>query len=98
MRYVISGHGHQLIRMERDGVTYIEVGSSGGHLRGKSGPEAFAQGWFYHFLWGRVEGGRVSLTVKELSPPAGQGRMFPIEKWGEPGPLFDAAEPSPTHQ
>ena len=30
--YVISGHGHQLIRMVEGGVTYLEVGSSGANI------------------------------------------------------------------
>ena len=44
--YIISGHGHQFMRMTRDGITYMAVGSSGAKLKG----EGFAQGWFYHHV------------------------------------------------
>ncbi|MGH9673350.1 MAG: metallophosphoesterase family protein, partial [Bryobacteraceae bacterium] len=32
VEHVISGHGHQFVRLTRDGVTYMEVGSSGGSI------------------------------------------------------------------
>jgi hypothetical protein len=94
VRAVVSGHGHQLIRMARDGVTYLEVGSSGANFHSMAGGDGFQEGWFYHFVWVAVAGSKVSMTVKELSAPAGNGRMFPIEEWGEPGPKFNAADPA----
>src|SRR6185369_11580981 len=33
--YIISGHGHQFMRLTREGVTYLEVGSSGAKLKGE---------------------------------------------------------------
>ena len=32
VKHVISGHGHQFVRLVRDGVAYMEVGSSGGTM------------------------------------------------------------------
>lgn len=93
--HVVSGHGHKFVRMVRDGVTYMEVGSSGGTMRGKLlRGEGFAQGNFYHFVWGRVEGAKVSLTVKEIDGAAGRGRMFRAEDWDETGPKFDVSDPA----
>jgi len=45
------------VRRTLDGIVYMEVGSSGGTLRGKLlRGEGFPQGCFYHFVWMRVEG------------------------------------------
>ena len=76
--YVVSGHGHQFVRMTRDGITYLEVGSSGAKLKG----EGFAEGWFYHHVVGVVKGSKVELSVKELDPPGGRGRLIRVEDWG----------------
>jgi len=95
VEHIISGHGHQFVRMTRDGVTYMEVGSSGGGIsRGLRLGQSFVHGWFYHHVWGRVKGGKVFLTVKELDPPLGQGRMFRAEEWDENGPRFDVKDPA----
>jgi predicted phosphodiesterase len=91
---VISGHGHQFVRMKRDGVVYMEVGSSGGTMKGLAKGEGFAQGWFYHHVWARVKGSKVSFTVKELDPPLGKGRMFRAEDWDAKGPSFDPNDPA----
>jgi hypothetical protein len=93
--YVVSGHGHRFYRAVRDGVTYMEVGSSGGSMRGKLiRGEGFAQGSFYHFVWATVEGPKVSLTVKEIDGAGGRGRMFSADDWDENGPHFDIADPT----
>ncbi|MGH9722480.1 MAG: metallophosphoesterase family protein, partial [Bryobacteraceae bacterium] len=93
--YVISGHGHQFVRMVRDGIVYMEVGSSGGSIaRGLKKGEGFKEGWFYHHVWGRVKGSKVELSVKELDGPAGKGRMFKAEDWDETGPKFEVEDPA----
>ena len=82
---VISGHVHQLSRMERDGVTYLVVGSSGGHLRGHNPVSEFDKGWFFHHLEVQVTGETVQMTVKETGAPFGKGRSFNVRQWGEFG-------------
>ncbi len=82
--YIVSGHGHQFMRMTRDGIDYIAVGSSGAKLKG----EGFAKGWFYHHLDGVVKGDKVELTVKEVDAPAGRGRRFRADQWDKSGPKF----------
>jgi len=72
--FVISGHGHQFLRMERDGITYLEVGSSGARIK-----ESFTQGLFYQHIWAEVKGTEVRFTVKELGAPFGKGRSFTAE-------------------
>ena len=93
--YIISGHGHQFVRMVRDGIVYMEVGSSGGSIaRGWRRGEGFAQGWFYHHVWARVKGSKVQVTVKEIDGPMGKGRMFRAEDWDESGPKFHTGDPA----
>ncbi len=96
--YVISGHGHQFVRLPHDGVVYMEVGSSGGRLGGLRRGEGFRQGWFYHHVWARVKGARVEFTVKEIDGPMGEGRMFRAEDWDANGPKFDTGDPAVTEK
>jgi Icc protein len=81
---VVSGHTHQFARLEKDGIVYLTVGSSGGHLRGTG----FAQGWFFQHVLAEVNGAKVDLTVKEIDGPLGKGRVFKAEDW----PLMNADE------
>ncbi len=81
--YVVSGHAHRLARIVHEGVTYLLVGSSGGHLRAKG----FEEGWFFHWLQVTLDGKRAALTIKEVDPPLGQGRSFREEEWGS-GPIM----------
>lgn len=90
--YVISGHGHQLVHLELDGVRYLEIGSSGGSIeRGLKLGQGFKEGWFYHWIWVQVRDGKVEMTVKEAT---GQGRMFRLNDWGPTGPKFDPGDPA----
>ncbi len=71
INYVISGHGHQLVRLERDGVVYLEAGSSGASLqRGLSSGQGGQQGWLYGHLIAEVQDTKVRLLEKELGKPA----------------------------
>src|SRR5262249_22443884 len=88
--YIISGHGHQFVRLKRDGIVYMEVGSSGGRMKGTE----FEEGWFYHHVWGHVKGSKVELSVEELDGAAGQGRFFSSEDWEENGPRLPVNDPA----
>jgi 3',5'-cyclic AMP phosphodiesterase CpdA len=72
VRYVVSGHGHQYVRALEDGITYLEVPSSGGKLKG----QGFARGWFYGWVGVTVKGTKVEISVKEIGAPFGEGREF----------------------
>lgn len=92
---VVSGHGHHFASMLRDGIRYMEVGSSGGTMRGKLlRGEGFRQGCFYHHVWATVEGSRVSFSVREIDGQYGQGRMFDAADWDENGPRFETDDPA----
>ncbi len=97
--YVLSGHGHRFVRMVRDGIVYMEVGSSGGQMTGALvRGEGFRDGRFYHWIWARVKNGKVSFTVKEIGGSMGAGRMFPAKDWDENGPKFDVGDPALTYK
>jgi hypothetical protein len=85
---VVSGHVHQFARLEREGVIYLMIGSSGGRLRGKE----FRDGWFYHHTIASVRDGAIQVTGHETGLPFGQGRSFDAKQWVESGPLFDPAK------
>lgn len=70
--FVVSGHGHQYVHERLDGVTYFEAPSSGGKLKG----QGFDEGWFYGHIAVLVKGSHVEITVKEIRPPLGQGRVI----------------------
>ncbi len=77
---VFSGHVHQMHRIEREGVVYWCVPSSGGDLRGN---DSFEKGWFYGYLIADVpaSGKPPVFAIHELG-----GGTLPAESWGENGP------------
>lgn len=87
VQYVVSGHAHKFTRFELGGVVYLMVGSSGGHLRAKG----FEDGWFFHHVQATVAGGKIAMTIKEVSAPLGQGRSFREQEWGS-GPSMARKE------
>jgi predicted phosphodiesterase len=99
VQHVISGHGHQFVRIVRDGIAYMEVGSSGGTMKAAlEQGHGFKEGRFYHHVWGRVKNGKVELTVKEIDGAKGAGRMFRADQWDEMGPKFDVGDPAITEK
>ncbi len=83
------------MRMERDGISYLGVGSSGASMaRGLNSGLGFENGWFYHHIWVRVKGAKARFTVKELDGPVGKGRIFNAEEWDTTGPRFNVEDPA----
>jgi len=69
---VFSGHGHQFVRIERDGIVYLEAGSAGALLKGRG----FAQGWFFGNTVVDVNGAALKMAIHETGPPFGESRVF----------------------
>jgi 3',5'-cyclic-AMP phosphodiesterase len=82
VEYVIAGHIHQMIHLELDGVTYLSLPSSGGHLR-LSG--AYDDGWFFAHELVTVHGKAVEVQVEEVTSPRGEGRVTKLADWGMTG-------------
>ena len=84
VQYVIAGHLHQLLRFDLQGVTYLSMPSSGGHLRAS---EDYKDGWFFGHSLVTVRGTDVKVQIEELKPPHGQGRVTNLTDWGMLGLL-----------
>jgi 3',5'-cyclic-AMP phosphodiesterase len=82
VKYVIAGHLHQMLHFELDGVTYLSMASSGGHLRDT---KSYEKGWFFEHTLVTVKGASASFTIKELGAPFGQGRISSPADWGVAG-------------
>ncbi len=88
VQYVISGHVHQMIRAEMDGVEYLSMPSAGGHLRGT---KQYEDGWFFAHTEVDVRGADVRMRVKEAGAPYGRGRVTSPRDWGKSGLAARAA-------
>ena len=73
----VSGHVHRFARWNLEGVEYLLMGSSAAHLGG----DKFLEGWFFSWVEGKVENGKVQFIVHELPPPDGEGRVFRASVW-----------------
>jgi 3',5'-cyclic-AMP phosphodiesterase len=79
VQYVIAGHVHQMLHLELQGVTYVSMASSGGHLR-LSG--AYEDGWFFGHALVEINGKSIEFQIKEVRPPRGEGRITKLADWG----------------
>jgi predicted phosphodiesterase len=84
VQYVIAGHIHQLLHFELEGVTYVSMASSGGHLRASG---QYGDGWFFGHALVEVNAAKVDFKIEELKPPRGQGRVTRLTDWGMLGLL-----------
>jgi UDP-2,3-diacylglucosamine pyrophosphatase LpxH len=86
VKYVIAGHLHALIHAEIEGVTYLSVPSSGGHLRS----EKYEDGSFFGYTAVAAGAQEADFQFRELGSPYGEGRVTRLLDWGTAG-LADAA-------
>jgi predicted phosphodiesterase len=89
VQYVIAGHVHQMLRFDLQGVTYLSMPSSGGHLRTS---EEYGDGWFFGHALVAVHGTDINFQIEELKPPHGQGRITKPTDWGLLGLVDKSAE------
>src|SRR4051812_41163969 len=78
IKYVICGHIHDMLRFELNGVTYLSMASSGGHLRE---PRTYERGWFFQHTLVNVQGDKADFQIKELAAPFGESRVTKPEDW-----------------
>jgi predicted phosphodiesterase len=79
VRYVIAGHVHQMMHFELDGVTYVSMPSSGGHLRLS---KAYWDGWFFGHARVVAKGPEFDFQIEEVKAPHGEGRVTKLGDWG----------------
>ena len=82
VKYVVCGHIHEMLRFELDGVTYLSMASSGGHLRE---PRTYAKGWFFQHTLVTIHGDQSRFEIKELGAPFGESRVTKPEDWNPAG-------------
>ena len=82
VQVVLAGHVHQILHVDLDGVTYVSMPSSGGHLRLS---KKYEDGWFFAYGLVDVSDKTVKFQIKELKPPYGKGRVTTIKDWGSAG-------------
>jgi Icc protein len=92
VQYVIAGHVHQMLRLDLQGVTYISMPSSGGHLRASGN---YQDGWFFGRALVEGHGTGINFHIEELKPPHGQGRVTKPMDWGMLG-LIEKPKSAPT--
>jgi Icc protein len=76
-RFVISGHLHEMLHAELEGVDYISMMSAGGHLRASG---KYVDGWFFGYAVVDVSGKGVDFRIHELG-----GRTTALKDWGPAG-------------
>jgi Icc protein len=84
VQYVIAGHIHQMLHLQLEGVTYVSMVSSGGHLRLS---RAYKEGWFFGQALVEVHAKSIDFQVRELGEPHGEGRITKLTDWGMAGLL-----------
>lgn len=84
VQYIVAGHVHQMLRFELEGITYLSMASSGGHLRLSA---AYEDGWFFGHARVTVKGREIEFQIEELKAPLGQGRITSGAEWGMTGLL-----------
>lgn len=82
VKYVIAGHLHEMLHFDLDGITYLSIASSGGHLRSA---KRYEDGWFFQHTFVTVKGNSVGFEIKELDPPFGHSRVTKVADWGVAG-------------
>jgi hypothetical protein len=82
VQYVIAGHVHQLLHIDLEGVSYVSLPSAGGHLRLSA---QYQDGWFFGYTLVTVSATEVTLRIRELGPPTGEGRATSLADWGLTG-------------
>jgi UDP-2,3-diacylglucosamine pyrophosphatase LpxH len=63
VQYVISGHVHQMLHLNLEGIEYLSMPSAGGHLRGSM---KYEDGWFFAHTVVEVNSSEVHFQIKEI--------------------------------
>ena len=82
VRYVLSGHIHEMFHAEIDGITYLSMESAGGHLRASG---KYEDGWFFGYTVVDVTPNGADFRIHELGAPFGKARTTGLADWGKSG-------------
>lgn len=73
VQYIIAGHLHELLHFKLDGIDYVSMPSSGGHLRGSG---KYEDGWFFGYATVDVRANHADFGIHEL-----HGRTTSLNDW-----------------
>jgi Icc protein len=79
VQYVVSGHIHQMLHADLEGITYLSMPSAGGHLRASM---KYEDGWFFAHTLVEVTGAEVHFQIQEIN-----NRVSIPKDWGAYGLL-----------
>jgi hypothetical protein len=71
-----------MLHLELEGVTYVSMVSSGGHLRASG---RYEDGWFFPHALLEVDAQKVTFRIHETAGPRGKGRVTDLSDWGMTG-------------
>ena len=77
VQYVIAGHLHEMLHFKLEGIEYISMPSSGGHLRGA---EKYEDGWFFGYADVDVRKSTANFQIHQL-----HGHVTALRDWGPAG-------------
>jgi 3',5'-cyclic-AMP phosphodiesterase len=77
VQYIIAGHLHEMLHFKLEGIDYISLPSSGGHLRGSG---KYEDGWFFGFATVDVDRGKPAFRIHQTGGP-----VTALDDWGPAG-------------
>ena len=77
VEYIIAGHLHEMLHYKLEGIEYVSMPSSGGHLRGS---QKYEDGWFFGYVGVDVSSRVTNFSVHQL-----HGRVNALKDWGPVG-------------
>jgi predicted MPP superfamily phosphohydrolase len=77
VQYVVAGHVHEMLHYRLQGIDYVSLPSSGGHLRASG---KYQDGWFFGFIEVNVRNNNADFQIHEL-----RGRVSGLGEWGPTG-------------
>lgn len=79
VQYVLAGHIHEMLHFSFDGVEYVSMMSSGGHLRST---HKYEDGWFFGYGLIEITGDKLTFRINEIRAPLmGEGRQTTLDQW-----------------
>lgn len=77
VRYVIAGHVHEMLHFSLEGIEYVSMVSSGGHLRASG---KYEDGWFFGYATLEIRKSEATFRIHDLA-----GHETTLQDWGATG-------------
>ena len=77
VQYIVAGHVHEMLHYNLDGIDYVSMVSSGGHLRASG---KYEDGWFFGFATVDIRKNEPIWSIQSID-----GRTTTLRDWGPAG-------------